>query len=211
MMRQSCPAPRAWMWLAIVAALHAVAAVALLPNFAALADDTLSPATWTPVRLTDFAIQDEDNFPWFQLWIPEIGVNNAAAKARGVVVPAGYQASLNEAHWWIRSGPKMGGISILEANCDPDPVFSNGEVVVSLCPTKTIVWEPPMRRVKDQPKTCFLRPRSARAATAGEADYASARNGMFMAFDVVTQAIKTGVIVDHRTIDACTHYLSLKS
>jgi hypothetical protein len=193
-----------------MAALGASAAIAFLPAFAALAETFDNPADWKAAAGTDFAVEDEGNAPYFEIWRHEIGENNAAALVKGVAIPEGYQAHIEEAHWSIRSPPKIAAVTILDFQCDPAPVFSNAAVEVVRCPTKTIVWSGPLRTVRDQPKSCFIRRKSeGAAAPASSIEDANARDGVFMAFDVASQSIKIGLLVGGRTIDICSHYLAL--
>ena len=186
------------------------AAFMLLSGAAAPAQDYANPADWVAATYTDFAVEDEANAPYFDVWRNEIGLNNEAAAAKGIVIPAGYQAPLAEAHWALHSAPTIAAVTILNAGCDSTPVFSNAEGVVTLCPTRTVLWTGPIRNIKDQPKSCFLKMLASAAPFPANSSFARARTGMFMSYDIATRSIKTGVIVDNKVLDACSHYLPLK-
>jgi hypothetical protein len=191
------------------ALMRASAALTLFAGAAAAAQDYANPADWVAASYTDFAVEDENNAPYFNIWRNEIGLNNETAAAKGIVIPGGYQAPLAEAHWALHSAPTIAAVTILNAGCDSRPVFSNAGVVVTLCPTRTVLWTGPIRNVKDQPKSCFLKPLTLAQAPPGSS-FADAKTGMFMSYDVTTRSIKTGVIVDNKVLDACSHYLPLK-
>jgi hypothetical protein len=191
------------------ALLGASAALMLFPGAAAPAQDYANPADWVAASYTDFAVEDENNAPYFNIWRNEIGLNNEAAAAKGIAIPAGYQAPLAEAHWALHSAPTIAAVTILNAGCDSKPVFSNAEIVVTLCPTRTVLWTGPIRNVRDQPKSCFLKILTLAQAPAGSSS-ADAKTGMFMSYDIATRSIKIGVIVDSKVLDACSHYLPLK-
>ena len=193
-----------------VAAFGAGAAIVILPTIAALAETFDNPAEWKAPAYTDFAVEDEGNAPYFEIWRREIGDSNAAALAKGIAIPAGYQAHIEEAHWSIRSAPKIAAVSILDFRCDPTPVFSNAALDVVQCPTRTVIWSGPAADRQRPAQKLFhqaekRRPRDVR--TSGEE--ANARNGLFMAFDVASQSIKTGVLVEGKALNVCSHYLPL--
>jgi hypothetical protein len=190
--------------------LGASLAVALFLGADAFSAPYASPNDWLPATFTDFAVETADNAPYFDVWRPEIGRNNEAARARGILIAPGLQAPLAESHWSIRSDPTTAAVTIVNFDCDPTPVYAGAEVAVLKCPARTILWTGPLRTVKNQPKSCFVQFRSASAPAAGPASFAAANSGVFMSYDVASSSIKIGVILDHKVFDACSAYLRLK-
>lgn len=176
----------------------------------AFAGSYANPADWLPTTSTDFAVETADNAPYFDIWRQEIGRNNEAARAHGVLIPPGLQAPLAEAHWSIRSDPTIAAVTIVNFDCDPTPVYADAELAILKCPTRTVLWTGPLRAIRNQPKTCLVQSRAASAPAAGPASFAAARSGAFMSYDVASTSIKVGVIVDHRVLDECSAYLRLK-
>ena len=169
-----------------------------------------SPNDWLPATSTDFALETADNAPYFDVWRQEIGRNNEAARARGVLIDPGLQAPLAEAHWSIRSDPTTAAVTVLNFDCDPTPVYTSAELSILKCPARTVLWTGPLRAVKNQPKSCFVQVRAPSAPATGPVSFAAAKSGMFMSYDVASSSIKIGVIVDHKVFDACSAYLRLK-
>ena len=169
-----------------------------------------NPADWLPATSTDFEGETADNAPYFDIWSQEIGRNNEAARAHGVLIPPGLQAPLAEAHWSIRSDPTIAAVTIVNFDCDPTPVYADAELAILKCQTRTVLWTGPLRAIRNQPKTCFVQSRAASAPAAGPASFAAAKSGAFMSYDVASTSIKVGVIVDHRVLDECSAYLRLK-
>jgi len=190
--------------------LGASLAIALSLGADASAEPYASPAEWLPATSTDFAVETADNAPYFDVWRQEIGRNNDAARARGVLIAPGLQAPLAEAHWSIRSDPTTAAVTIVNFDCDPTPVYASAEVAILKCPARTVLWTGPLRTVKNQPKSCFVQVRSSSAPPAGPASFAAANSGVFMSYDVASSSIKIGVIFDHKVFDACSAYLRLK-
>lgn len=176
----------------------------------AFADSYANPADWLPVISTDFAVETADNAPYFDIWRQEIGRNNEAARARGVLIAPGLQAPLAETHWSIRSDPTVAAVTVVNFDCDPTPVYANAELEILKCPTRTVLWTGPLRNIRNQPKSCFVHLRGPSALASGPASFARAKSGAFMSYDVASSSIKVGVIVDHRVLDECSAYLRLK-
>ena len=185
-------------------------AVGLSLRADAFAASYASPNDWLPATSTDFAIKTADNAPYFDVWRQEIGRNNEAARAHGVLIAPGLQAPLAEAHWSIRSDPTTAAVTILNFDCDPTPVYADAELAILKCPTRTVLWTGPLRAIRNQPKTCLVQSRAASAPAAGPTSFAAAKSGAFMSYDVASASIKVGVIVDHRVLDECSAYLRLK-
>jgi hypothetical protein len=176
----------------------------------AFAGSYANPADWLPATSTDFAVETADNAPYFDIWREEIGRNNEAARAHGVLIAPGLQAPLAEAHWSIRSDPTIAAVTIVNFDCDPTPVYADAELAILKCPTRTVLWTGPLRAIRNQPKTCLVQSRAASAPAAGPTSFAAAKSGAFMSYDVASSSIKVGVIVDHKVLDECNAYLRLK-
>ena len=185
-------------------------AVGLSLGADAFAGSYANPADWLPATSTDFAVETADNAPYFDIWRKEIGRNNEAARAYGVLIAPGLQAPLSEAHWSIRSDPTVAAVTILNFDCDPTPVYANAELAILKCPTRTVLWTGPLRTIRNQPKSCFVQLRAASAPAGGPASFAATNSGAFMSYDVASTSIKVGVIVHHVVLDECSAYLRLK-
>jgi len=185
-------------------------AVSLSLNAGAFAGSYANPADWLPATSADFAMETPDNAPYFDIWRQEIGQNNEAARARGVLIAPGLQAPLAETHWAIRSDPTTAAVTIIDFDCDATPVYANAELAILKCPTRTVLWTGPLRTIRNQPKSCFVQFRGGNALAAGPESPAAAKSGAFMSYDIASFSIKVGLIVDHKVFDACSAFLRLK-
>jgi hypothetical protein len=188
----------------------AALAVSLFLNAGASAGSYANPADWLPATSTDFAVETADNAPYFDIWRQEIGRNNEAARAHGVLIAPGLQAPLAETHWAIRSDPTTAAVTIVNFDCDPTPVLANAEVAILKCPARTVLWTGPLRTIRNQPKSCFVQFRGGNALAAGPTSPAAAKSGAFMSYDIASSSIKIGVIVNDKVLDACGAFLRLK-
>lgn len=195
---------------ALAASLWAVlAAVATtIPIAAATAQElTPDPTTWRPLSYADLRQPSTATRTYADIWRDALDENNRAYLARGDTRFQTSNAPATEAHFVIWSTQKSVVLSILNTatGCALKEFHAAARATVKLCPLRVAIYEGVRVRTLDGGRTCFL---ELAAPVPGE-DNDPNRAVAYSSYDPARKLVRTGLVIDHRAIEGCSHEIPL--
>jgi hypothetical protein len=182
--------------LTIIAPFAGTAAQELTPN----------PATWRPVSYADLRQPSGADRTYADIWKDALDENNRAYVVHGDTRFRSGNAPATEAHFVIWSTKRSVVLSILDTatGCTSKAAYPIAHATVKLCPLRVAVYEGVHVRTMGGGRACFLE-----LQVGGARD--PANSSVYVAYDVATRTIRTGVIVDHRAVDGCSQSIPVDS
>jgi hypothetical protein len=168
---------------------------------------TADPGAWRPVSYADLELSSAATATFADIWKDQLEANNRAYREMGDFRYAGGNAPATEAHFVIWSPVKSVVLSVLNTatGCEVKERHPDIAATVRLCPMRVVIYEGIRARSMDAGRGCFLELEAI--ATPAKQDPAIA--AAYVAYDVATKTVKTGLIVDHKAVDGCSHNIPL--
>ena len=182
--------------------------VTMMPIAAATAQElTPDPTAWRPLAYSDLRRPSAVTRTYADIWKDALDENNRVYLARGDSRFQTSNAPATEAHFVIWSTRKSVVLSILNTatGCALKEFHAAARATIRLCPLRVAIYEGVQVRTLDGGRTCFL---ELAAPVPGEnAD--PNRAVAYGSYDPSTKVVRTGLVIDHRAIDGCSHEIPL--
>ena len=180
----------------------------MMPIAAATAQElTPDPTAWRPLAYADLRQPSAATRTYTDIWKDALDENNRVYLTRGDSRFQTSNAPATEAHFVIWSTRKSVVLSILNTatGCALKEFHAAARATVKLCPLRVAIYEGVQVRTLDGGRTCFL---ELAAPPLGEnAD--PSRAVAYGSYDPSTKVVRTGLVIDHRAIDGCSHEIPL--